>query len=74
MLVGPDIKKLLQDEEFCGHLFDMQNTPFDFMQLVITESFGNSKALNYVENIDSMLIGFNIIGVKMSLHFMLIRI
>lgn len=71
MLVGPDIRKLLQDEEFYGHLSDMQKTAFDFMQLVISEFLGNSKAQNYAENIESMLIGFNNIGVKMSLklHF-----
>lgn len=72
MLVGPDIRKLLQDEEFYGHLSDMQKTAFDFMQLVISEFLGNSKAQNYAENIESMLIGFNNIGVKMSLklHFL----
>ncbi|XP_039969121.1 uncharacterized protein LOC120780956 [Bactrocera tryoni] len=59
MLVGPDIRKLLQDEEFYGHLSDMQKTAFDFMQLVISEFLGNSKAQNYAENIECMLIGFN---------------
>ncbi|XP_054088788.1 uncharacterized protein LOC128922428 [Zeugodacus cucurbitae] len=72
MLVGPDIRKLLQDEEFYGHLSDMQKTAFDFIQLVISEFLGNSKSQNYAENIESMLIGFNNIGVKTSLklHFL----
>ncbi|XP_039968161.1 uncharacterized protein LOC120779873 [Bactrocera tryoni] len=47
---------------FYGHLSDMQKTAFDFMQLVISEFLGNSKAQNYAENIESMLIGFNNIG------------
>lgn len=72
MLVGPDIKKLLQDVEFYGHLSDIQKTAFDFMQLVITEFLGNSKVPNYAENIECMLIAFNNIGAKMSLklHFL----
>lgn len=72
MLNGPDIRKLVDDEQFAECLMQEEGIAWDYLKDVIRKVLGNQRAENWRVLVEGMLDAFEIIGVNMSLkiHFL----
>lgn len=72
MLNGPDIRKLMKDEDFHNVLQEAELIAWDSLKAVIEKVLGIHRVDNWRAIVDDMLQSFENIGVRMSLkvHFM----
>lgn len=72
IFVGPDIRKLMKDDNFNDKLNATELRAWLSLKDVIVNFLGNHKSSNYVEKVDDMLENFQGLGCLMSLklHFL----
>ena len=72
VLIGPQIRQLLQDSEFDQALFGKEKLAWKAFELVETKFLGNTKADNYMELVSNLLKAYSRMGRNMSLkkHFL----
>lgn len=72
MLNGPDIRRLMRDEQFENALPEEEEIAWDNLKAVIAGVLGNHREDNWRILVENMLQSFDNIGVNMSLkvHFM----
>lgn len=70
--MGPDIRKLLGDDEFFECLTPEFATAWDCMKAVILQFLGKKRAANYRVLVSDMLDAFDVCNINMSLkiHFL----
>lgn len=72
MFVGPDIRKLMQSEEFSRSLPEQHLIAWDSMKAIFNGFLGKNRAENYNVLVRDLMDAFNTIDVRMSLkiHFL----
>ena len=72
IFVGPQISKLLKDEEFDHTLSGTEKVAWNAFRDVVQNFLGNTKALNYIELVEHMIESYKNMGCNMSLkiHFL----
>ena len=65
--VGPQISKLLKDEDFDHTLSETENVAWNAFQDVVHNFLGNTKAPNYIELVEDMTNSCKNHGCNMSL-------
>lgn len=72
VFIGPQIRTLLQDEEFHRLLHGKEKAAWVAFKLVVTNFLGNTKADNYKELVENLLQAYKNLGCNMSLkiHFL----
>lgn len=67
IFVGPQIRKLMQDEQFTGTMTTLQANAWNSFKEVVHGFLGNTRHANYKEIIARMLINYKNINANMSL-------
>ncbi|GBN54563.1 hypothetical protein AVEN_204493-1 [Araneus ventricosus] len=69
---GPDIRKMMKDENFETKMETNERKAWESFKLVITSFLGNKKDPNYKSIVEEMIKNFKILGCSMSLkvHFL----
>jgi hypothetical protein len=72
MFVGPDIRKLMFDEDFLLTMTEVEREAWIAFKSVVTKFLGNNKDPDYVIIVANMLETFKVLGCVMSLklHFL----
>ncbi|GBO17822.1 hypothetical protein AVEN_213402-1 [Araneus ventricosus] len=72
VFIGPDIRKIMKDENFETKLETSERNTWESSKLVITSFLGNKKDPNYKSIVEEMIKNFKILGCSMSLkvHFL----
>ncbi|GBN94057.1 hypothetical protein AVEN_33293-1 [Araneus ventricosus] len=72
VFVGPDIRKMIKDENFEIKIETNEGKAWESFKLVITSFFGNEKDPNYKSIVEEMIKKFKILGCSISLkvHFL----
>ncbi|GBN05118.1 hypothetical protein AVEN_132104-1 [Araneus ventricosus] len=72
VFVGPDIRKMMKDENFETKQETNERKAWESFELVITSILGNKKDPNYKSIVKEMIKNFKILGCSMSLkvHFL----
>jgi hypothetical protein len=75
VFVGPDIRKLMFDEDFLLAMTEVETEAWIAFKSVVTKFLGNNKDPDYVTIVANMLEKFKVLGCLTSLkiHFFLIR-
>lgn len=66
IFVGPQIRKLMEDEEFDKNLNAKEKKAWNSFREVINNFFGNNKSANYKQLVERMLKNFQELGCRMS--------
>ena len=71
VLIGPQIRQLLQDSEFDQTPFGKEKLAWQAFKLVATKFLGNTKTNNYMELVSNLLKAYSRMGCNISLkiHF-----
>ena len=71
VFIGPQIRQLLQDNEFDQALFGKEKLAWQAFKLVATKFLGYTKADNYMELVSNLLKAYSRMGCNMSfkIHF-----
>ncbi|GBM23562.1 hypothetical protein AVEN_46244-1, partial [Araneus ventricosus] len=67
LFVGPDIRKMMKDENFETKMETNRRKAWESFNLVITSFLGNKKDSNYKSIVEEMIKNFKILGCSMSL-------
>ncbi|GBO14408.1 hypothetical protein AVEN_272059-1 [Araneus ventricosus] len=69
---GPDIRKIMKDENFETKMETNESKAWESFKLVITSFLGNKKDPNYKSIVEEIIKNFKILGCRMSLkvHFL----
>lgn len=72
VFVGPDIRKLMSDQNFVGSMTPPQKETWNAFTKVVKNFLGNHKDLNYKKIVEGMLKSYKKLGCSMSLkvHFL----
>ena len=72
VFVGPEIKKLMQNEEFGARLNPLELAAWNAIKSVVVNFLGNHRHEKYPDIVDSMLKAYEQLGARMSLkmHFL----
>lgn len=72
IFVGPNIRKLMKDENFDAQLNETERAAWNSFKIVCRDFLGNKKADNYTELVDTLLKCYQKLGCNMSLkmHFL----
>lgn len=72
IFVGPQIRKLLKDENFANHLSSVEAAAWDSFKQVVSGFLGNNKDPNYREMVKALLKNYSAMKCNMSLkmHFL----
>ncbi|GBM42013.1 hypothetical protein AVEN_3249-1 [Araneus ventricosus] len=72
VFVGPDIRKIMKDENFETKMEANERKAWESFKLVITSFLGNKKDPNYKSIVEEMIKNFKILGCSKSLkvHFL----
>ncbi|GBL81227.1 hypothetical protein AVEN_164681-1 [Araneus ventricosus] len=72
VFVGPDIRKMMKDENFETKMETDERKAWESFKLVITSFLGNKKHPNYKSIVEEMIKNFKIVGCSMILkvHFL----
>ncbi|GBO18575.1 hypothetical protein AVEN_119415-1 [Araneus ventricosus] len=72
MFIGPDIRKIMNDENFETKMETNRRKAWESFKLVIISFLGNEKDPNYKSIVEEMIKNFKILGCIMSLkvHFL----
>jgi hypothetical protein len=72
VFVGPDIRKLMFDEDFLLTMAEVERETWIAFTCVVTKFLGNNKNPDYVTIVPNMLEKFKVLGCLMSLkiHFL----
>ncbi|GBM92998.1 hypothetical protein AVEN_161839-1 [Araneus ventricosus] len=72
VFIGPDIRKIMKDENFETKMETNERKVWESFKLVITSFFGNKKDPNYKSIVEEMIKNFKILGCSRSLtvHFL----
>lgn len=67
IFVGPQIRKILKDENFDGNLSSVEKNAWYSFKAVVKNFFGNHKSEDYEEIVSNLLKNYHKMGVNMSL-------
>jgi hypothetical protein len=67
VFVGPDIRKLMFDEDFLLTMTEFEREAWIAFKSVVTKFLGNNKDFDYVSIVENMLEKFKVLGRLMSL-------
>ena len=72
IFVGPQIRKLMQDELFTNCLNQQEKKAWNCFKAVVTDFLGNTKNSDFKKIVSDMLQSFRDLGCRMSvkLHFL----
>jgi hypothetical protein len=72
IFVGPDIRKLMFEEDFLLTMAEVEREAYIAFKSVVTKFLGNNKDPDYVTIVANMLEKFKVLGCLMSLkiHFL----
>ncbi|GBN50607.1 hypothetical protein AVEN_77669-1 [Araneus ventricosus] len=72
VFVGPDIRKIMKDENFDTKMETSERKAWESFKLVFTSFLGNKKDRNYKSIVEEMIKNFKILGCRMSVkvHFL----
>jgi hypothetical protein len=69
LFVGPDIRKLIFDEDFLLTVTEVEKEVWIAFRSVVTKFLGNNKGPDYVTIVANMLGNFKVFGCLMNLKF-----
>jgi hypothetical protein len=73
VFVGPQIRHILRDEEFDRLVTGDEKCAWNAFRLVVDNFFGNTKAHNYKELVEQLLVSYQKLGCNMSLKIHLLH-
>ena len=64
---GPQIRQLIKDEQFTGTMSDLETNAWLSFKDVLKIFFGNTRASNYIEIVQKLLVSYKALGCNMSI-------